>query len=106
MPKRILAGGVAWWEPLVALGLLAAFAVVTVWVGERLYRRALLQTGGRVSLRQAWSAAGVSTRSARAGSTRPSGASTRTSAFASPRVGPTFTIATGMPSFAARSTNR
>lgn len=57
MPKRILAGGVGWWEPLVALGLLAAFALVTVWVGERLYRRALLQTGGRVSLRQAWSAA-------------------------------------------------
>lgn len=57
MPKRILAGGVGWWEPLVALGLLAAFAAVTVWVGERLYRRALMQTGGRVSLRQAWSAA-------------------------------------------------
>lgn len=57
MPKRILAGGVEWWEPLVALGLLAVFAVLTVWVGERLYRRALLQTGGRVSLRQAWSAA-------------------------------------------------
>ncbi len=57
MPKRILAGGVAWWEPLLALGLLAAFAAVTVWIGERLYRRALLQTGGRVSLRQAWSAA-------------------------------------------------
>ena len=57
MPERILAGGVAWWEPLVALGLLAVFAAVTVWVGERLYRRALLQTGGRVSLRQAWSAA-------------------------------------------------
>ncbi|QSR29987.1 hypothetical protein CFI00_05570 [Nocardioides sp. S5] len=55
MPKRILAGGVEWWEPLVALGLLAAFALVTVWLGERLYRRALLQTGGRVSLRQAWS---------------------------------------------------
>lgn len=57
MPKRILAGGVAWWEPLVALGLLAVFAAFTVWVGERLYRRALLQTGGRVSLRQAWSTA-------------------------------------------------
>jgi ABC-2 type transport system permease protein len=56
MPKRILAGGVAWWEPLVALGLLAVFAALTVWVGERLYRRALLQTGGRVSLRQAWTA--------------------------------------------------
>lgn len=57
MPKRILEGGVAWWEPLLALGLLAAFAVVTVWAGERLYRRALLQTGGRVSMRDAWSAA-------------------------------------------------
>ena len=57
MPKRILAGGVEWWEPLLALGLLAVFAAVTVWLGERLYRRALLQTGGRVSLRQAWSAA-------------------------------------------------
>jgi ABC-2 type transport system permease protein len=57
MPKRILAGGVEWWEPLVALGLLAVFAALTVWVGERLYRRALLQTGGRVSLRQAWSTA-------------------------------------------------
>jgi ABC-2 type transport system permease protein len=57
MPKRILAGGVDWWEPLVALGLLAVFAAVTVMVGERLYRRALLQTGGRVSLRQAWSSA-------------------------------------------------
>jgi len=57
MPKRILAGGVEWWEPLLALGLLAAFAAVTVWIGERLYRRALLQTGGRVSLRQAWATA-------------------------------------------------
>ena len=57
MPKRILAGGVEWWEPLVALGLLAAFAAVTVWVGEKLSRRARLQTGGRVTLRQAWSAA-------------------------------------------------
>lgn len=56
MPKRILAGGVDWWEPLLALGLLAVFAGVTVWVGERLYRRALMQTGGRVSLRQAWAA--------------------------------------------------
>jgi ABC-2 type transport system permease protein len=57
MPKRILAGGVGWWEPVAALGLLALFAVGAVLVGERLYRRALLQTGGRVSLKQAWTAA-------------------------------------------------
>lgn len=54
MPKRILSGDVGWWEPVLALGLLAAFAAVVVLVGERVYRRALLQTGGRVSLRQAW----------------------------------------------------
>lgn len=57
MPQRILAGDAAWWEPLVALGLLAAFALLLVALGERLYRRALMQTGGKVSLRQAWSAA-------------------------------------------------
>ena len=57
MPKRILAGAVEWWEPLLALGLLAAFAAATVWAGERLYRRALMQTGGKVSLREAWTAA-------------------------------------------------
>jgi hypothetical protein len=57
MPKRILAGGVEWWEPLLALGQLAACAAVTVRIGERLYCRALLRTGGRVSLRQAWAAA-------------------------------------------------
>lgn len=57
MPKRILAGDAAIWEPLLALGLLAAFAAVTIWVGERVYRRALMQTGGRVSFREAWAAA-------------------------------------------------
>jgi ABC-2 type transport system permease protein len=56
MPKRILAGGVEWWEPALALGLLGVAAAVLVVLGERLYRRALLQTGGRVTLRQAWSA--------------------------------------------------
>lgn len=57
MPKRILAGEVPVWEPMVALALIAVFATVTVILGERLYRRSLLQTQGRVTLRQAWSAA-------------------------------------------------
>lgn len=57
MPKRILSGGVEWWEPVLALGLLGVFAAGTVWVGERLYRRALLQTSGKLSVRQAWSTA-------------------------------------------------
>lgn len=54
MPVRLLEGDAAWWEALVALGLLVVTAAVTVSIGERLYRRSLLQTGGQVSLRQAW----------------------------------------------------
>jgi ABC-2 type transport system permease protein len=41
----------------VALPLLTLFALGTILVGERLYRRSLLQNQGRVSLRQAWTAA-------------------------------------------------
>ncbi|MBO0609784.1 ABC transporter permease [Myceligenerans salitolerans] len=53
MPVRVLSGAADWWEPVVALLLLAAFAVGVVLVSERAYRRALLQTGGRVGWRQA-----------------------------------------------------
>lgn len=56
MPVRLLEQDAAWWEPLVSLGLLVATAAVTVRIGERLYRRSLLQTGGQISLRQAWRA--------------------------------------------------
>jgi ABC-2 type transport system permease protein len=56
MPMRILAGEAAWWEPAVALLVTLAFSALTVRVGARLYRRALLQTQGRVSLRAAWNA--------------------------------------------------
>ncbi|MBE3020219.1 ABC transporter permease [Myceligenerans pegani] len=53
MPVRVLSGDAGWWEPVVALVLLAAFAAGVVLVSERAYRRALLQTGGRVGWRQA-----------------------------------------------------
>ena len=56
MPIRILEGGVPGWQPVLALGVLVVFALGTILVGERLYRRSLLQNQGRVSLRQAWSA--------------------------------------------------
>ena len=57
MPIRILEGDVPLWQPIVALALLVGSAFVTIIVGERLYRRSLLQSGGRVSLKQAWKAA-------------------------------------------------
>ncbi len=56
MPQRVLDGSAAWWEPWVSLGLLLAAAAAVVLVAERLYRRSLLQTQGRISARQAWSA--------------------------------------------------
>src|SRR6478735_6107246 len=57
MPGRIIAGDAAWWEPVVALLLMAAFSAGTVLVGEKIYRRSLMQTGGRVSWKQALRAA-------------------------------------------------
>ena len=52
MPGRILSGEAAWWEPVLALVLMAAFAAVTVVVGEKIYRRSLMQTRGKLSWRQ------------------------------------------------------
>lgn len=53
MPMRLLEGGVSWWEPLAAFVATLAFSYLTITVGSSLYRRALMQTQGRVSLRQA-----------------------------------------------------
>ncbi len=54
MPIRILDGSAAWWEPLLAIALLVAASLGVVLVAERLYRRSLLQTQGRLSIKQAW----------------------------------------------------
>ncbi len=55
MPIRVLSGDALWWEPVLAILVLLAAMAATVVLAERIYRRALLQTQGRVSLRQAWS---------------------------------------------------
>lgn len=54
MPMRLLEGTAQWWEALLALVITAAFCVLTIGVGTRLYRRSLLQTSGRVSIKAAW----------------------------------------------------
>ncbi|HKJ11473.1 MAG TPA: ABC transporter permease [Ornithinimicrobium sp.] len=53
MPMRLLEGGVGWWEPVAALAATVVFGYLTILVGSTLYRRALMQTQGRVTLRQA-----------------------------------------------------
>ncbi len=57
MPTRLVQGTAPWWQAAIALAVLVVTAAVTVRIGERLYRRSLLQTGGgRISLRTAWRA--------------------------------------------------
>ena len=54
MPLRMSIGNAAWWEPVLSILVTIGFTVGAVLVGERIYRRSILQTGGRVSLRKAW----------------------------------------------------
>ena len=54
MPVRLVNGEAQWWEAVLALGLLLALAAALVLVAERIYRRALMQSGGQLSMRQAW----------------------------------------------------
>lgn len=53
MPIRMVAGTASWWEPIVSLVLLAATAAVIVVLAETVYRRSLMQTQGRMTMRQA-----------------------------------------------------
>jgi ABC-2 type transport system permease protein len=57
MPVRIAAGVAQPWEIIVAIIGTAVGAVFLVWVGSRVYAGALLNTRGKVKLREAWRAA-------------------------------------------------
>ncbi|MEV6274854.1 ABC transporter permease [Nocardia sp. NPDC051832] len=53
MPGRLAAGAAAWWEPFIALALMAAATYGIVLIAEKIYRRGLMQTQGRLTIRQA-----------------------------------------------------
>lgn len=55
-PMRLVSGESQWWEALVSLGLLAAATIGVILVAERIYRRALMQTGGKLTYKEAWKA--------------------------------------------------
>ena len=57
MPVRIASGSAQAWEVAVAVIGSAAGALVLVWIGSRVYRGALLRTGTKVKLKDAWKAA-------------------------------------------------
>ncbi len=53
MPIRLVDGSAAWWEPVIAVLITLVAAVAVMWVAERVYRRSIMQTGGRLTYRQA-----------------------------------------------------
>jgi ABC-2 type transport system permease protein len=57
MPVRIVLGAATGWQIALSLTLLIGSAVALVPVGARLYSGAVLRTGSRVKLRDAWRAA-------------------------------------------------
>jgi ABC-2 type transport system permease protein len=54
MPIRIARGEVALWEVALALALTAAAIYALVRLGGRVYAGAVLRTGAKVRLRDAW----------------------------------------------------
>ncbi|GAB3294278.1 ABC transporter permease [Epidermidibacterium keratini] len=53
MPVRMFLGEAQWWEPMLALGLLAACTVGVVAIAARIYTGSLLRTGSRVKVSEA-----------------------------------------------------
>jgi ABC-2 type transport system permease protein len=53
MPMRLAMGGVAPWEAVLSIVLVAALIPLLVWLAARIYRNAVLRTGARVKLSQA-----------------------------------------------------
>jgi ABC-2 type transport system permease protein len=54
MPGRIAMGATAWWEPMLALALTLATIIGLVQLAGRLYTNAILHSGPRLSLKDAW----------------------------------------------------
>jgi ABC-2 type transport system permease protein len=57
MPVRIVLGAADPWEIALSLLLIVGGTIVLVPVGARLYAGAVLRTGARVKMREAWRAA-------------------------------------------------
>jgi len=53
-PPRVAAGAMPFWQLALAVGLMLLAVVLLVRVAARLYEGAVLRTGARVGLREAW----------------------------------------------------
>jgi ABC-2 type transport system permease protein len=57
MPVRIAGGDAAQWEIALSIGIMLVSIVAVVLLASRLYEGAILRTGARVKLRDAWRSA-------------------------------------------------
>jgi ABC-2 type transport system permease protein len=55
-PVRIAGGDASWWEPVVAIGLMAVLTAGIVAAGARVYENSVLRFGSKVPMRVAWTA--------------------------------------------------
>lgn len=53
MPQQLLAGEATWVDAIIALALTSAFMAVAVWIGERIYRRGVMNTSSVLKWSQA-----------------------------------------------------
>lgn len=53
MPQQLLAGEATWVNAIIALALTSAFMAVAVWIGERIYRRGVMNTSSVLKWSQA-----------------------------------------------------
>ncbi|WP_010539611.1 ABC transporter permease [Dietzia alimentaria] len=53
MPIRLVEGTAAWWEPLVAMVIALVAAALVIRVAERIYCRSIMQTGRKLTYREA-----------------------------------------------------
>jgi ABC-2 type transport system permease protein len=58
MPMRAALGSAQPWEVALSVALVVVGIILLVWIGSRVYTGALLRTGGKVKLRDAWRRAG------------------------------------------------
>ena len=56
MPMRLVSGTADWWQAGLALLALVAVTAVVLVAATRIYRRALLQTSGKLGYKEAWNA--------------------------------------------------
>ena len=53
MPIRLVEGTAAWWEPILAMVIALVAAALVISLAERIYRRSIMQTGRKLTYREA-----------------------------------------------------